>query len=128
MRPPPAVVQLLVPVLVCFCTCPDADTAARVADALVAERLAACVNVVPGLRSVYRWQGAVERSDETLLLIKTTRDRLEALVARVPALHPYELPEVIAVEVAGGLSTYLDWVAEQTGELQPPDAPPRDPT
>ena len=101
-------------VLVCFCTCPDADSASRLADALVGERLAACVNVVPGLRSVYRWQGAIERSDETLLLIKTSRDRLDALTARVRDLHPYELPEVVAVEVAGGLSTYLDWVAEQT--------------
>lgn len=101
-------------VLVCFCTCPDADSATRLADALVGEHLAACVNVVPGLRSVYRWQGAVERSDEALLLIKTSRDRLDTLTARVRDLHPHELPEVVAVEVAGGLSTYLDWVAEQT--------------
>lgn len=101
-------------ILVCFCTCPDADSATRLADALVGEHLAACVSVVPGLRSVYRWQGAIERSDESLLLIKTSRDRLDALTARVRDLHPYELPEVVAVEVAGGLSTYLDWVAEQT--------------
>ena len=111
-------------VLVCFCTCPDLDSAARLAETLVEERLAACVNVVPGLRSVYRWQGAVERSDEVLLLIKTTRPRLPALSARVLELHPHELPEVVAVEVAGGLSAYLDWVAEQTSdppirELQP---------
>ena len=106
-------------VLVCFCTCPDADSATRLADALVAERLAACVNVVPGLRSVYHWQGAIERSDETLLLIKTSRDRLEALTMRVRDLHPYELPELVAVEVTGGLSTYLDWVAEQTRPDQP---------
>ena len=101
-------------VLVCFCTCPDADSATRLADALVGERLAACVSVVPGLRSVYRWQGAIERSDESLLLIKTSRDRLDLLTTRVRDLHPYELPEVVAVEVAGGLSTYLDWVVEQT--------------
>lgn len=101
-------------VLVCFCTCPDTDSAARLADVLVGERLAACVSVVPGLRSVYRWQGAIERSDESLLLIKTSHDRLETLTARVRDLHPYELPEVVAVEVAGGLSTYLDWVVEQT--------------
>lgn len=101
-------------VLVCFCTCPDVDSATRLADTLVEERLAACVNIVPGLRSVYRWQGAMERSDEILLLIKTSRDRLDALTARVRDLHPYELPEVVAVEVAGGLSTYLDWVGEQT--------------
>ena len=101
------------PVLVCFCTCPDRATADRLAEALVAERLAACVNVVPGLHSVYRWQGAIERGDETLLLIKTTQASLPALLARIVELHPHELPEVVAVEVAGGLSAYLDWVAEQ---------------
>ena len=100
--------------LLCFCTCPDAATAERIAQTLVDERLAACVNVLPGLRSVYRWQGAVERTDEVLLLVKTGRERLEALTARVNALHPYELPELVAVEVAGGLGAYLDWVSEQT--------------
>lgn len=112
-------------VLVCFCTCPDTESATRLADALVGERLAACVNVVPGLRSVYRWHGEIERSDEILLLIKTTRDRLDALTVRVRDLHPYELPEVVAVEVAGGLSTYLDWVAEQTHQINP--APTKNP-
>jgi periplasmic divalent cation tolerance protein len=98
--------------LVCFCTCPDRDSAERLADALVAERLAACVNVLPGLRSVYRWQGAIERADEVMLVIKTVHERLDQVTARVAALHPHELPEVIAVEVAGGLAAYLDWVAE----------------
>ena len=109
------------PVLVCVCTCPDRATADRLAEALVAERLAACVNVVPGVHSVYRWQGAIEREDETLLLIKTTQAGLPALSARIVELHPYELPEIVAVEVAGGLSAYLDWVAEQVavGEAAP---------
>ena len=101
-------------VLIAYCTCPDAATADALAQALVSERLAACVNVLPGVRSTYRWQGRVERSDEVLLLIKTTRDRLEAISARVQALHPHELPEVIAVAACGGLAPYLDWVAEQT--------------
>ena len=101
-------------VLVCFCTCPDAASAERLAEALVVEQLAACVNVLPGLRSVYRWQGGVERADEVLLLIKTRRERLDALTARVQALHPSELPELVAVEVAGGLPAYLDWVAAET--------------
>ena len=101
-------------VLACFCTCPDAASATRIADAVVDERLAACVNQLPGLRSVYRWAGGIERADEVLLVIKTTGNRLEALTARIHELHPYELPEVIAFEVAGGLSAYLDWVAEQT--------------
>lgn len=104
-----------VPVLVCFCTCPDPESAVRIADTLVEERLAACVNILPGLRSVYCWQGQVERADEALLLIKTTADRLESLQQRILALHPYELPEVIAVE-AGGLPAYLDWVVQQTRE------------
>lgn len=102
------------PVLACFCTCPDAASAARIADAVVEARLAACASQLPGLRSVYRWAGGIERADEVLVVIKTTSDRLEALTARIHELHPYELPEVIAFEVAGGLSAYLDWVAEQT--------------
>ena len=103
-------------VLLCLCTCPDVACAYTIATALVEERLAACVNQLPGLQSVYRWEGKVERAEEVLLLIKTTRDRLPALTARVQALHPYELPELIAVEAAGGLAPYLAWVAEQTRE------------
>ena len=101
-------------VLACFCTCPDTASATRIADALVGERLAACVNQVPGLRSVYRWEGAIERADEVLLVANTTHARLDALIERIRELHPNELPEVIAFEVAGGLAAYLDWVAEQT--------------
>lgn len=101
-------------VLACFCTCPDPDTAARIADTLVAERLAACVQIVPGMRSVYRWQGRVEHAEEVQLLIKTVRERSDALIARIVQLHPYELPEVIAVEVVGGSDAYLDWIREQT--------------
>lgn len=100
--------------LACLCTCPDAASAARIADALVGERLAACVNVLPGLQSVYRWQGQVERASEVLLLIKTTRARLEALSARLVELHPYELPEVLAVDIAGGLPAYLAWIEDAT--------------
>ena len=100
--------------LVCLCTCPDAEIANRIADALVSERLAACVNIVPGVRSVYRWQGRVEHVDEMQLLIKTVSERCDALVARIVELHPYELPEVIVVEVAGGLAAYLGWINEQT--------------
>ncbi|MCA0394997.1 MAG: divalent-cation tolerance protein CutA [Proteobacteria bacterium] len=100
--------------LLCLCTCPDAGTAERIATSLVGERLAACVNVLPGMTSVYRWQGKVEQAGEWLLLAKTTRDRLDALSARVVALHPYELPEVLAVEATGGLPAYLDWIAANT--------------
>lgn len=102
------------PVLVCLCTCPDDASAGTIAAALVDERLAACVNVLPGVRSVYRWQGSVEHANEVLLMIKTTDDRIEALGARLQQLHPYELPELIAVEAVGGLGPYLQWVAQQT--------------
>lgn len=101
-------------VLLSFTTCPDAACAERIADALVGERLAACVNILPGVRSVYRWQGRVERAGEVLLLAKTTPERAAKLQQRIVALHPHELPEVILVETAGGLPAYLDWVAAET--------------
>ncbi|HJR73031.1 MAG TPA: divalent-cation tolerance protein CutA [Luteimonas sp.] len=102
------------PTLVCLSTCPDPETADRIAAALVEERLAACVNALPGVRSTYRWKGDVQRDNETLLIIKTTKDRLERLAERLAELHPYELPELVAVEAAGGLPAYLDWIAAQT--------------
>lgn len=104
--------------LLCFSNCPDPATAERIADALVGERLAACVNIVPGLRSIYRWQGEVRHDAETLLLIKTTRTRYPALQARLLALHPYELPELVAVELADGLPAYLRWVADTTRPVE----------
>lgn len=97
-------------VLLCYCSCPDAACAEAIAAALVGERLAACVNRVPGIRSTYRWQGAVTIDDEELLLIKTTASRFDALKARLLELHPYELPELIAVPVTYGHDAYLDWV------------------
>lgn len=99
----------------CLCTCPDADTAARIGRALVQERLAACINVLPGLRSIYRWQGSVEEAAEALLLAKTTRAALPALQSRVVALHPYELPDLLVVEAAGGLPASLAWIADNVG-------------
>lgn len=97
-------------VLLVLCTCPDAASGERIARALVEERLAACVNRVPGLTSVYRWQDAVESAAEELLLIKTTRDAFPALQARLLALHPNTLPEVIALPIDSGHAPYLDWV------------------
>ncbi len=102
------------PALLVFCTCPDRDSAAKIARALVEHRLAACVNLLPGLRSIYRWQGAIEDSEETLLLIKTTADRLEALKVQLVMQHPYELPEILAVEAASGLDRYLAWIHAET--------------
>ena len=103
-------------VLLCYCSCPDATSAQAIAEALVGEQLAACVNRLPGIHSTYRWQGAVTTGDEELLLIKTTAIRFEALKARLLELHPYELPELIAVPVERGHADYLDWVrANATG-------------
>ncbi len=103
-----------VTIVICFCTCPDSASAARIARTLVEERLAACVNVLPGVHSVYRWKGAIESADEVLLLIKTTAARMQALQQRIVSLHPSELPEVLAVEAADGLPAYLDWVRQQS--------------
>ncbi|GAB2507143.1 hypothetical protein GCM10027188_07810 [Lysobacter humi (ex Lee et al. 2017)] len=102
------------PALVVHCTCPDAQVADRIATALVDARLAACVQQLPALRSTYRWEGRVEQAQEVLLLIKTATDRLDAVIASVRALHPYELPELLAVEACGGLPEYLDWVVAQS--------------
>ena len=102
-------------VLLCHCSCPDSDTARRIAEALVDERHAACVNLLPGVQSIYRWDGAIERAEEVLLSIKTTRAQLEPMTARIASLHPYELPEVLAVEVVAGLPAYLDWIVDNTG-------------
>ncbi|MGD1791808.1 divalent-cation tolerance protein CutA, partial [Klebsiella pneumoniae subsp. pneumoniae] len=96
------------------CTCPDADSAERIATALVAERLAACVNLLPGLRSVYRWQRKVEAAAEVLLLVKTSAEAYPALQERLRQLHPYELPELLAVEAASGLPEYLQWLAAES--------------
>jgi len=101
------------PALIVYSACPGIEAAQRIADTLVEERLAACVSVLPGMRSTYRWQGAIEHADEALLVAKTTPDHREALQARIVELHPYELPEVIAVEAAA-LPAYLDWIVRET--------------
>ena len=98
------------PVLLCYCTCPDDASAARLAEALVEERLAACVNRLPGVSSTYRWEGKLSTGVEVLLLLKTTAARFEALKTRLLELHPYALPELIAVPVERGHAAYLDWV------------------
>lgn len=95
---------------VVLCTVGKAEDADRLARALVERGLAACVNVVPGLASVYRWQGRVEREAELLLLIKTRADRFEALRDAIVSLHPYQVPEVIALPVQAGHAPYLAWL------------------
>jgi len=98
------------PVQVVLVTAPDLEAGARIGRSLVEEGLAACANVVPGVRSIYRWQGAIQDDAEVLLIVKTRSSLVDALATRVRALHPYELPEVIALPVAGGSAPYLDWV------------------
>ena len=91
----------------------DADAAA-LARTLVGEQLAACVNIVPQVRSIYHWEGAMQDDSEALAIIKTTRERYAALAARLVELHPYSVPEVIALPVTDGHAPYLAWLAAQT--------------
>ncbi len=93
---------------------PDRAAAERLADLLVEQRLAACVNILAPCRSVYRWKGDVQHDEEHPMLMKTTADRYPALEQALRAAHPYELPEIIAVSVERGLPAYLDWVAAET--------------
>jgi len=93
---------------------PDRAVAERIADALIAKRLAACVNILAPCRSVYRWEGAVQHDEEHPMLIKTSVERYLELEAEIRALHPYELPEIVAVPIERGLAGYLAWVAEET--------------
>jgi periplasmic divalent cation tolerance protein len=101
-------------VRVVLITAPDAETAARLARSLVEERLAACVNVVPEIRSFYRWEGAVHDDAEILLVVKTRADRAGELAARVVELHPYDVPEVLELPAAGGSAAYLGWVRSES--------------
>lgn len=103
-------------VRVVLTTCPDPATADRIARTLVQERLAACGNVVPGVTSIYRWEGRIETAGECLLILKTRAERLAALAARLDEIHPYDVPEVLALPVEAGATAYLRWVREETGE------------
>jgi len=97
---------------VVLATAPDARVAERLGRTLVQERLAACVNLLPGVRSIYRWKGELQEDSEVLLLVKTRKELLQALVHRLGDLHPYELPEVLALPVTGGSEPYLRWLRE----------------
>jgi periplasmic divalent cation tolerance protein len=99
-------------VLLCYCTCPDAGIAQHIAMALVDESLAACVSRVAAVHSTYRWEGSVTTDHEELLLIKTTAERFDAMKARLLGLHPYDLPELIAVPIEHAHTNYLDWVRQ----------------
>ncbi|MGI8989043.1 MAG: divalent-cation tolerance protein CutA [Bryobacteraceae bacterium] len=96
-------------------TCGSSEEAERIARRLVEERLAACVNVLAPMRSFYRWKGVVEDASEWLLVIKTSRDRFDALRATLEAAHSYELPEILALPVVDGSPNYLNWLAGELG-------------
>ncbi len=101
-----------VPCLI-YLTAPDEETAARLAHALVEERLAACVNVLGAIRSVYRWKGAVEQAGEVALLAKTVEASVDPLSRRVKELHPYECPCIVALPIRGGDPAFLDWIVRE---------------
>ena len=101
-------------VLLVLTNLPHREAADKLAGMIIEERVAACVNILGACTSVYRWDGAVEKAEEIPLLIKTTGARYAALEAVIRRLHPYELPEIIAVPLARGLPGYLQWVAEET--------------
>ncbi len=98
--------------MVVLCTCASQEEADRLADLLVGKRLAACVTVIPGVQSVYRWKGAIERSREFLLIIKTSQRCFEQMTAELVQAHSYDVPEVIALPVVAGSAAYLEWMAE----------------
>jgi periplasmic divalent cation tolerance protein len=111
-------VQLMSDVVLVLSTGPDDASTDTLARTLVEEKLAACVNVLPPMTSIYRWQGGIERSIERQLIIKTTRSALPSLRTRFVELHPYELPEFIVIDVTSGSAEYLAWVAQEVSAHQ----------
>ncbi len=104
-------------VRVVFMTAPDEDTAARIARALVEERLAACVSIVPKVRSIYRWQSAIHDDAEVLCVVKTVPEKVAPLFDRIRELHPYKVPEGLSLAVESGLPDYVAWIVEETGPV-----------
>ena len=101
--------------IIVFSTCGSAEEAERAARHLVETRAAACVNIIPGVRSIYRWKGAIEDASEWTLLIKTQRGLLEHVERELRKIHSYEVPEIVAVPIVDGLETYLRWIDDETG-------------
>lgn len=100
--------------LLALCTCPDEDVAEHIASELVTAGHAACANIIPGLTSVFFWEDKAEKDPEVLLLIKTTGRAYPAMEESIQELHPYELPEIIAVRIDRGLGEYLNWISSET--------------
>src|SRR5215831_16925385 len=106
--------------VIVFVTCETKEQAARIAETLVEEKLAACVNIVPGIRSCYTWEGKITWSDEVLCLMKTTRGRFGELKDRVKGMHSYEVPEIVSVAIDDANQPYLDWVDHGVGGTKGP--------
>jgi len=102
--------------IIVLCSCPDQENASRIASYLVENRLAACVNISAQVKSVYRWQGEIETADECMLFIKTSISSYDELEMAILSIHPYELPEVVAVPVERGLQNYLGWINQCTNK------------
>jgi periplasmic divalent cation tolerance protein len=101
-------------VLIVFVTVSSQEEGERIGSSLVESKLAACVNVLPQVSSIFSWQGKIEKDGEVLLLIKTTRERMDDLAARIKEMHSYDLPEILAVPVFAGSRDYIDWVQQET--------------
>jgi periplasmic divalent cation tolerance protein len=99
-------------ILLAISTFPDAETANRVAEALVEEKLAACANIIPAVHSIYRWKEKIETAGEVMVLLKTTEDRLVELQEKLRSVHPYEVPELICIKIDRGSPDYLRWVID----------------
>lgn len=93
-----------------LCTCPDRESAEKIARQLINDKIAACINILPGITSIYTWQGNIETEQEHLLLIKTRKDRFQAIEKSIQTSHPYEIPEIIAIPVENGLAEYMQWI------------------
>ncbi len=96
--------------LLVLCTCPNQEIATTIAENIVAQHLAACINIVPAIKSVYHWQGNVESAEESLMLIKTHQQKFSSLQNTISTMHPYEVPEIISLDISEGLPKYLDWL------------------
>jgi periplasmic divalent cation tolerance protein len=96
--------------IIILCTCPDKDTAEKIAWLLVENALAACVNILPNIRSIYSWQGQIESAEEFMLMIKSPQAGYQAIETAILSQHPYELPEIIAIPIGHGFSEYIHWI------------------
>ena len=97
-----------------YCTCPDIETADRISRQLIRQHMAACVNQVTGVTSIYEWEGKIQQSNEVMIIIKSTEKRFDSIKKLVSEEHPYELPELIAVPITQGLPDYLEWINQCT--------------